>query len=906
MQGVRPLRPGDPASVGSYEVTGFLGEGGQGSVYLGVSPSGEQVAIKLLHARFAEDEQAVRRFRREAEAARRVAEFCTARVLEVGTVRDQPFIVGEYVDGPSLQDHVAKEGPVRGASLMRLAITTATALVAIHGAGVVHRDFKPNNVLLGPDGPRVIDFGIARALDLSQSMTTGIVGTPAFMAPEQFLGEASPASDVFAWAGTMVFAATGRPAFGQGALPVVMHRILNLDPDLSGVPGELAPLLWASLAKDHRYRPTAEQLIRDLIRAGTAPPPRVPPSRSVGDVHGDSGARPGAAHPPGGRPGGAGTPVPFPVATIPPAKRLRKVLIPIGAAVTTLTVGVTIWLVLQGNSPFVPDPKPTAGPTVAPGAAGGFGAAVASVASPSTKQGGTLRVVSTTSLESTDPGDMYMPDSLNLVRLYGRSLTMFKPVPGAGGTQVVPDLADSLGVASDGGKTWTYKLRQGVKYQDGTAVTSKDVKHAVLRSMDAGLSNGSSYFDFLLDLPAGYQGAYKSSTVNTDSAITTPDDRTIVFHLKSPYAAFDQIAQLPETVPVPAAKDTRDKYGSDVVSSGPYKLESVTGKKVVLVRNTGWDAATDPNRRPLPDRYEVEYEVSSAEATQRLKAGTADAGPGVLPEEAAGVLGDPALKERADAPLTTTVRMLAINPQVPPFDNADCRRAVIQALDLNALRTAYGTEQHPAPTSLLPPTIAGRRAPDPNLRAGGDPAAARKSLQACGHPTGFSGVYLYRDLPAEVRAAEIVRSSLHEAGIEVKLERVPLVDFHRKYGGSPSYLKTNKVGLIAKSWAPDWPDPEAFLSLLVDSREIAEQEYSVNVSVRDPRIDTLIDQAKTELDPARRAAGWTAVEAAVAEDAVLVPLAWQSPLLLRGRNAANVHVSPVFGAYDLLTMGVRP
>ncbi|GAA3602246.1 hypothetical protein GCM10022419_103250 [Nonomuraea rosea] len=973
MQGVRPLRPGDPASVGPYEVVGFLGEGGQGSVYLGVSPSGEQVAIKLLHARFAEDEQAVRRFRREAEAARRVAEFCTARVLEVGTVHDQPYIVGEYVDGPSLQDHVAKDGPVRGASLMRLAITTATALVAIHGAGVVHRDFKPNNVLLGPDGPRVIDFGIARALDLSQSMTTGIVGTPAFMAPEQFLGEASPASDVFAWAGTMVFAATGRGAFGQGALPVVMHRILNLDPDLSGVPGELAPLLWASLAKDHRYRPTAEQLIRDLIRAGTAPPPPAPgpaggsgahPARSgagsgphpAGDGAG-SGPHPARSgsgsgpHPAGGgaqghsaeragahprthdrartpwpgsapspqagngpsphagagsrpwAPAGMGTPGPVGVATVPPVKRLRKALVPVGAAVTALTVGAAIWLVLQADPPFVPSPKPT---STATQAAGGFGAAVAAVANPSAKRGGTLRMVSTASLESTDPGNMYLPVSVNLVRLYGRSLTMFKPAPGAEGTKVVPDLAEALGVPGDGGKTWTYKLRQGVKYQDGTSISSKDVKHAVLRSMDEGLANGSSYFDLLLDLPTGYKGAHKSPNANTDSAITTPDDRTIVFHLKAPYAAFDQVVQLPETVPVPAAKDTGDKYGGDVVSSGPYKLESVTDTKVMLVRNDQWDVATDPNRKPLPDRYEVEYGVPAAEATKRLTGSTADVGPSLLPEETPSVLGDPALRKRADEPLTTTVRMLAINPEVPPFDNADCRRAVVQALDLNALRAAYGTDRQQAPTSLLPPTITGRHEPDPNLKPGGDPALARKSLQACGHPNGFAATYVYRDLAAETRAAEIVQDSLHKVGIEIKLERVPIVEFHRSYGGSPDYLKEHKVGLIAKSWAPDWPDPESFLSSLVDSRQINEKEYSINVSVRDPRIDALIDQAKAELDPTRRAGKWSEVESMVAEEAVLVPLAWQSPLLLRGQRVTNVHVSPIFGTYDLLTMGVTP
>ncbi|MFC4006491.1 ABC transporter substrate-binding protein [Nonomuraea purpurea] len=970
MQGVRPLRSSDPSSVGPYALTGFLGEGGQGSVYLGLSPSGEQVAIKLLHARFAEDEQAVRRFRREAESARRVAEFCTARVLEVGTVENQPYIVGEYVDGPSLQQHVTQEGPIRGPGLMRLAITTATALVAIHGAGVVHRDFKPNNVLLGPDGPRVIDFGIARALDVSQSLTTGIVGTPAFMAPEQFLGEASPAADVFAWAGTMVFAATGRGAFGFGPLPVVMHRILNADPDLTGVPGELAPLLWASLAKDARYRPTAEQLIRDLIRAGTAPPPppgstRPLPADSV-PMEGASGPPPGSAHPlpadsapasSGGPPplagagfsgGAAGPPgagpmggalgsspnggagpgtgpsggMPYPVGDPPygrqtppqgwqvppqgmpprqatttaPSKRIRRTLIPVAAATTALMVGAAVWLVSQANQPGV------ARPTSSPVAEMRFGAAEEAVAMPSAKTGGTLRVVSTSTPE-TDPGNMYLPDSLNLVRLYGRSLTMFRPVPGQAGTQVVPDLAESLGVPSDGAKTWTYKLRQGLKYQDGTPITAKDVKYAVLRAMDADLSSGPRYFDLMLDLPSGYQGGYRSANVNTDAAVETPDERTIVFHLKAPYSTFDQVVQLPDTVPVPAAKDTKVQYGKNVIASGPYKMESVTDNKVILVRNDQWSAATDPNRKPLPDRYEIEYGLSSQDAYQRLKSGTADIGPVVPNENTAQLLGDPQLKARADAPVTSTVRMLAINPQVPPFDKVDCRRAVVQALDLNRLRLAYGSEQKPLPTSLLPPAVPGRHYADPNLTPDGSPEAAKRSLAACGHPTGFTATYIYRDVPNEVRAAQTVQASLARVGIKVALQRASVLDFHKTFAGSPAYLKKQKIGLISRSWGPDWLDPDSFLTLSADSRQITE-EYSFNVSVRDKALDSLMDRARAEIDAGKRAGLWSQVESSLAAQAVLVPMAWQSLLLLRGQRVTNVHFSPAFANYDLLTTGL--
>ncbi|MEV0596173.1 ABC transporter substrate-binding protein [Nonomuraea cavernae] len=909
MLGVRPLRPGDPESVGDYPVTGFLGEGGQGSVYLGLSPSGERVAIKLLHARFADDEQAVRRFRREAEAARRVAEFCTARVLEVGAVDDRPFIVGEYVDGPSLQHQVTTEGPMRGQVLVRLAIATATALAAIHRAGVVHRDFKPSNVLLGPDGPRVIDFGIARALDVSQSLTTSVVGTPAYMAPEQFHGRPEPASDVFAWAGTMVFAATGRSAFGFGTLPMVMHRILSATPDLSGVPEPLAALLWAALGKDPRLRPTAEQVLGELIRSNapagttTPPPPSGPPVPGLPAPGAHHQAPPAHVGPPsqahqtppahvGPRsqaapgPGGSGS--------------RRRVLVPAVAVATALVIGVVTWLVSRGDTP-----AGSGQPGTATGRATGQDAAVAAIANPSNRTGGTVRVASGSALDSTDPGDAYFPDTLNLIRLYGRSLTMFKPAPGAAGTQIVPDLAERLGQPSDAGKTWTYTLRRGAKYDDGAPITSADVKYAVLRSMDEGFANGSAHFDELLALPTGYQGPYRSPSADTDSAIETPDDRTIVFHLKEPYGAFDQVVQLPETVPVPRGRDTRDKYRFAVASSGPYMFESATEQRLVLVRNEQWDPATDPNRTRLPDRFEMDFGQDAAEAARKLSAGEVTFGPPVTQEQEAEISASSALRSRSDTPLTGGVNYLAINPQVEPFDDPGCRRAVIQALGLAAVpqgfRTGLGAGQ--VPTSLVPPSIPGTHAPIPGLTANGDPDAARRSLAACGEPGGFETTYIYRDVPGEAAAAQAVRTALGRAGIRVTPRGHQVAEFHQRYGGNPAYLKKEGIGLIAKTWAPDWPDTGSFLSLLADSRQIT-KEYSINVSVRVPAIDSLVDQATRELDGTERAALWARAEQRIAEEAVLVPLVWRRTLLLRGRDATNVHVSPVYGNYDLVTMGV--
>ncbi|MER5421857.1 serine/threonine-protein kinase [Streptosporangium roseum] len=290
MTDLAPLRADDPSYVGAYELLGRVGEGGQGSVFLGVSPSGERVAVKLLRQSPGTEGPGMEAGRagtapgplREIEILSRVAPFCTAQVVETGMFGAQPYIVSEYIAGPTLQQVVDTEGPLREARLRRLAVGTMTALSAIHRAGVVHRDFKPSNVLLGRDGPRVIDFGIARALDASAT-GSGVVGTPPYMAPEQLESAlVGPPADLFAWGSTMVFAATGKPPFGVDSLPAIVNRILHRDPDLGDLDGDLRDLVGECLSKDPGQRPAAKDaLLRllgarerrldgDLLTAGTA------------------------------------------------------------------------------------------------------------------------------------------------------------------------------------------------------------------------------------------------------------------------------------------------------------------------------------------------------------------------------------------------------------------------------------------------------------------------------------------------------------------------------------------------------------------------------------------------------------------------------------------------------------
>ncbi|WP_344317324.1 serine/threonine-protein kinase [Acrocarpospora pleiomorpha] len=245
---------------------GRLGAGGQGVVLLAVGDDGRQVAVKVLPR--ISDETTRHRVAAELDLLRRVSGFCTVQVLDADLAADPPHIVTEYVPGPTLAELVRREGPRRGGALERLAVATATALTAIHRAGVAHLDLTPRNVIIGPDGPRVVDFGLARAVgDLTTDAV--IAGTPAFIAPEQLAGHPpTTAADIFSWAATLAYAATGRPPFGDGAVPTVVYRVLHREPDLgtdTEVGGFLRAILQTCLAKDPAVRPSAQDLLYHLV-----------------------------------------------------------------------------------------------------------------------------------------------------------------------------------------------------------------------------------------------------------------------------------------------------------------------------------------------------------------------------------------------------------------------------------------------------------------------------------------------------------------------------------------------------------------------------------------------------------------------------------------------------------------
>ncbi|MFJ3219896.1 serine/threonine-protein kinase [Kitasatospora sp. NPDC086801] len=375
------LRATDPTTVGGrYRLLGRLGSGGMGVVYLGRSPGGRLVAVKCVHRELAADPEFRRRFAHELEAVRRVGGFHTAQVVDADPDGDPPWLVTAYVPGPSLAEAVAAHGPLPEASLRVLGAGLAEALDAIHAVGLIHRDLKPSNVLLADDGPRVIDFGIARALDgTAITRTQVVVGTPGYMAPEQIAGGAiGPACDVFSL-GHVLCHAAGCAPFGRGGAQVMLYRVMHTEPDLGGVPQALRPAIAACLARDPADRPTPAELL-DLFgpAAHDAPAGAWLPAqrRAAPVVAGIPGDAPPVGPPPLGPPNGppnepnepndrtrtAITEVQQAPDAPPPGggkRRLRWLPVPLALVLVAAAVCVRLFVITGGSGP--PDCFPSGG-----------------------------------------------------------------------------------------------------------------------------------------------------------------------------------------------------------------------------------------------------------------------------------------------------------------------------------------------------------------------------------------------------------------------------------------------------------------------------------------------------------------------------------------------------------------
>ncbi|MEU4172429.1 ABC transporter substrate-binding protein [Streptomyces sp. NPDC026665] len=542
----------------------------------------------------------------------------------------------------------------------------------------------------------------------------------------------------------------------------------------------------------------------------------------------------------------------------------------------------------------------------------GANAATKDVVNASTKKGGTVTYEYSDVPDSFDPGNTYYAYMYNLSRLYARPLMTFQPGAGEKGNTLVPDLAASKGVPSDGGKTWTYKLRSGLKYQDGTAITSKDVKYAVERSNFARdvLSLGPNYFQQFLVGGDKYKGPYKDKSAKGLSSIETPDDTTVVFHLKTAFQEFDYLVASPQTAPVPQAKDNGVDYVKNIVSSGSYKFQSYAdGKQAVLVRNENWDAATDPLRKQYPDKIVVNLKVNAETIDKDVLAGDAIdlGGGGVQAATQADVLTSAAKKANTDNTYGGRLVYMAINTKVKPFDNVACRKAVQFAIDKVSVQTAEGGPiRGDIASTVLPPDIPGYAKSDVYASAGnkGDAAKAKEQLKACGKETINTNISARSDRPQEIDAATAIIASLKKVGINASLKQYPSGKYFTDYAGVPKFTEKNNIGLIMMQWGADWPSGYGFLQQILNGSAIG-ASGNTNLSQYDNKdVNSLLEKAIGTQDDAARNALYTEIDKKTMDDAVLVPLTYFKVLLARPQYATNLVSTAAFsGQYDYLNIG---
>jgi peptide/nickel transport system substrate-binding protein len=545
-----------------------------------------------------------------------------------------------------------------------------------------------------------------------------------------------------------------------------------------------------------------------------------------------------------------------------------------------------------------------------------FNAAATQVVNASDKAGGTLNLWSPQAPDSLDPAISYYAWTIDLNRLYSRTLMTYASKPGKDGLQLVPDLAQAAPTVSADGKTYTYKLKSGVKFDDGSAITSKDIKYGIERTFAQDvLPNGPLYAIQDLDQGQKYPGPYKYKDPNKMGlkSVETPDDSTIIFHLGKPNANFPYEISMPIGAPVPQKRDTGEKYANNPASSGPYKFESInpdTG--ATLVKNPNWDPATDPNRKQLPDKIVLTITTNADDMDARLIAGTADldaSQSGVSTQARTQILTNDQLKQTAYNPNNGFIRYAALAQTVAPLDNVNCRKAVIYAADPTTLQTARGgpIAGGDIATNMLPPNILGSDVKyDPYDRAQGKPQIdkAKAALAACGKPTGFSTTIAVRNnKPAEIATATALQAALKAAGISASIYQYDgkLIG---SIAGSPATVKSKGLGIIIAGWGADFPTGYGYLAPIAMGDFIAQSGNFNFPEINDPAINDAFTKGLNDQDPNGAAQDYALANQKVMEGAYYLPFVFDKALNYYNPRLTNVYFHQGLAMVDFAQLGV--
>ncbi|MFJ4854507.1 ABC transporter substrate-binding protein [Streptomyces sp. NPDC088730] len=528
-------------------------------------------------------------------------------------------------------------------------------------------------------------------------------------------------------------------------------------------------------------------------------------------------------------------------------------------------------------------------------------------------KGGTLTVLNSAPQEDFDPGRLYTSGGGNVPSLVFRTLTTRNREDGAAGSKVVPDLATDLGRPSKNATVWTYTLKDDLTYEDGTPITSADIKYGVERSFAAELSGGAPYLRDWLIGGAGYQGPYKDKK-GLDS-IETPDAKTIVFHLNKPEGEFPFLATQTQTTPVPQAKDTGTKYEEHPLSSGPYKVvkNEGDGERLILERNPHWSAATDKERKAYPDRIDVRSGLDSAVINQRLSASqgadaaavTTDTNLG--PAELAKVSGDKKLAARVGTGHFGYTNYIAFNPKVKPFDNPKVRQAISYAVDRTSVVNAAGGSSLAEPaTTFLPDQASFGYTPYDAFPAGknGNAAKAKELLKEAGYPKGLTVTLTHdneKNFATSPEIATALQEALKKAGITVKLRGLE----DNAYSDTVYNVKT-EPGFFLGGWGADWPSGGPFFAPVFDGRQIVKAGYNFNSSqLNDPAVNKEIDEINKLTDLGAAAKRWGALDKKVGERALTVPLFHPVYKRLYGESVKNIVISDWTGVLDISQVAVK-
>ncbi|MGW0968936.1 ABC transporter substrate-binding protein [Streptomyces sp. NPDC002516] len=530
---------------------------------------------------------------------------------------------------------------------------------------------------------------------------------------------------------------------------------------------------------------------------------------------------------------------------------------------------------------------------------------------PGAKSGGTMEVLQRDSYAHLDPAQIYVSDEGSLATLIHRGLTGYKATSDDGSKhEVVGDLATDSGTTTDGGKTWKYTLKDGIKFEDGSAITSKDVRQTFERLFAPFINQGPPYIQqWLANTPgADYRkllkdGPYKGKHL-PDSILQTPDAKTVIFKFQTPHPDLPYALAMAGYAVVSAKGDTKTKYDRAPVTTGPYKIQSFkSGKSMVLVKNTNWDPKTDPIRHQYVDQFNITFNQQFEASTKTLLADTGadQAGVSFNNQVDAGnlskVLADPKMKSRTVSGFQPYVGQMNINMTHPALKDKKVREAIAYALPITPFVRAYGgTDAMEVAGGLISPTVSGYDASfDPfgkKKKPAGDPEKAKALLKEAGK-VGMKLTFGYINTPEGQQYSTAMAAGLQKAGFNVQRQEIPAETYYDQVGKID-----NNYDIFHTAWGADWPSASTVIPPLYDGRAIADgaQNYS---HVNDPKVNADIDRINKITDPVKGAAEWEKVDQYLVKDIVnVVPTAYYKQSQIAGSKVGGLVYDDVIGGVD--------